>query len=163
MSRSVDRLPDHKMVTKVTGSVTNADVLDTVLQGQDLVFVALSGDLPSMVQSIIESMNRVGTKRIIFISSYGIYGELPGQNGRVDSILRPYRQAADLLETSGLDYTILRPGWFDNSNDISYELIDKGQVIYGNTISRKAIANYVAHIAENPDLDVKENYGIVRE
>ncbi|KXT70894.1 NAD(P)H-binding protein [Streptococcus cristatus] len=163
MSRSVDRLPDHEMVTKVTGSVTNGDVLDAVLQGQDLVFVALSGDLTSMVQSIIESMNRVGTKRIIFISSYGIYGELPGQNSRVDSSLRPYRQAADLLETSGLGYTILRPGWFDNSNDISYELIDKGQVIYGNTISRKAIANYVAHIAENPDLDVKENYGIVRE
>ncbi|WP_346962594.1 hypothetical protein [Streptococcus sp. DD11] len=28
-----------------------------------------------------------------------------------------------------MDYTILRPGWFDSSSDTSYELIPKGQVV----------------------------------
>lgn len=161
MSRNV-RADHHPRVTTIAASVFDQKALENAVREADLVFVALSGDLPAMVQAIITAMNAVGSKRIIFIASYGIYGELPGQNGQVAGILRPYRQAADLLEASSLDYTILRPGWFDNSSDTSYQLIPKGEVIYGNDISRTAIANFVKAVAENPSLYVKENLGIVR-
>lgn len=97
-----------------------------------MVFVALSGDLPKMAEAICLAMSTTEVKRLIFISSYGIYGELPGQNGTVQSVLEPYREATDVIEASNLDYTILRPGWFDNSPDISYHLFDKGEVIRGN-------------------------------
>lgn len=77
-------------------------------------------------------------------------------------MLQPYRQAADLLEESDLDYTILRPGWFDNSSDHSYRLFPKGQVIDGHQISRAAIADFVKSLAENPQDHVQANLGMVR-
>lgn len=161
MSRSIRGGQDPR-VTTITASVSDKDALENAVRDADLVFVALSGDLPAMVKEIIKAMDATASKRIIFITSYGIYGELPGQNGQVQAVLRSYRQAADLLEASDLDYTILRPGWFDNSSDTSYELIPKGDVIYGNDISRKAIASFVKEVAENPSLHVKANYGMVR-
>lgn len=162
-SRSAGRLPDQARVEKIGASVSDSQALEDALQGVDLVFVALSGNLPSMISDIILAMKAVGTKRIIFISSYGIYGELPGQNGRVDGILQPYRKAADILEASDLDYTILRPGWFDHSSDRSFDLIPKGEVIYANNISRLAIADFVKEVALEPSKYIKDNFGIVRD
>ena len=161
LSRSIPSHQDPR-VTNIAASVFDKEALASAVKDADLVFVALSGDLPSMIEAIIDAMKVVHSKRIIFIASYGIYGELPGQNGQVAGVLRPYRQAADILEASDLDYTILRPGWFDNSSDTSYELIPKGEVVYGNDISRKAIAHFVKEVAENPNLHSKENLAIVR-
>ena len=162
-ARSASRLADQARVTRVSASVDDSDQLTAAVQDADLVFVALSGDLPGMMKKIIAAMDQTGSKRLIFIASYGIYGELPGQKGQVQPVLRSYRQAADLLEASDLDYTILRPGWFDSSSDTSYELIPKGQVVYGNNISRLAIADFVKTVAENPSLHIKENLAIIRD
>lgn len=162
-SRSANRLADHARVTKIAAAVSDKPALERAVQGADVVFVALSGNLPSMISEIITAMQTVGSKRIIFISSYGIYGELPGQEGRVAGILQPYRKAADILEKSDLEYTVLRPGWFDNSSNRSYDLIPKGEVIHGNNISRLAIADFVKEVALHPDQYVNENFGIVRE
>ena len=161
-SRTVNHLPEYKNTIKIAGDVAEKEKLKAALIDQDLVFVALSGNLPDLITKIIEAMNEVKSKRIIFISSYGIYGELPGQNGRVENILKPYRQAADILEKSNLAYTILRPGWFDHSSDSSYELIEKGQIVYGNHISRQAIAQFVRYAAEHLADFVYGNYAIVR-
>jgi len=37
-------------------------------------------------------------------------------------LLCPYRAAADTIEASGLDYTILRPAWLTNPDEVSYEV-----------------------------------------
>ena len=58
---------------------------------------------------------RPAVKRLIFISSMGIYGEVPGETYR--SVLDPYRDSAALIEASDLDYTILRPGWFTRESE----------------------------------------------
>jgi hypothetical protein len=55
----------------------------------------------------VKMKQTVGIKRLIFISSMGIYDEVPGE--RYGSIIEPYRKAPSIIETSGLDYTILRP------------------------------------------------------
>ncbi|MEX2785002.1 NAD(P)H-binding protein [Streptococcus sp. H49] len=162
-SRSADRIPaDDARVKKISASVFDAAELKQAVADQDVIFAALSGDLPAMAQAIIEATGNSAEQRLVFVSSYGIYGELPGQNGRVDPVLRSYRQAADLVEASHLDYTILRPGWFDNSSDLSYELFPKGETIYGNSISRRAIAQCVKTIVEDPTLHSRANLGIVR-
>lgn len=162
-SRSANNLPDKARVQKIGASTDEVDKLEAAVADSQLVFVALSGDLPKMITQIITAMKTVGAKRLVFISSYGIYGEIAGKPNTVSSILRPYRKAADIVEESGLDYTILRPGWFDNDSDMDYQLIPKGEVIYGNTISRKSIADVVSRIAQNPSLYVKQNLGIVRK
>jgi len=99
-------------------------------------------------------MHDKGVNRIIAISSIGIY-ETP-----LKSILVPYRKLADVIEASGLDYTILRPDWFTNANEVSYALTQKGQPESGSAISRKSIAAFIGTVIKNPELHKNENLGI---
>ena len=104
--------------------------------------------------NIVEAMKENDVKRVIAISSIGIY-ETP-----LKPVLTPYRKLADIIEASGLDYTILRPDWFTNGNEIDYALTQKGQPETGTAISRKSIAAFVTTVIENPALHKNENPGI---
>jgi len=75
--------------------------------GQDVVYANLAGPLEQMARSIVQAMNATGLRRLIFISSMGIYNEVPGQ--KYKSVLDPYRDSAAVVEASELDYTIIRP------------------------------------------------------
>jgi len=64
------------------------------------------------------------------------------------------------VEASGLEYTILRPDWFTNANEVDYGITGKGEPEKGTAISRKSIAAFIATIVENPDLWKNQNVGI---
>ena len=146
----------------VSGNVLNRTDLGKVIQNQDVVFAALTGDLGKMAKSIVDVMEKSATKRLIFITSMGIYNEVPGGgNLSENSILKPYREAADIIEASSLNYTLLRPGWFDNGSD-NYEITKKGEPFKGHDISRQAIANFVLKLIQQSDLGVRQSYGINR-
>jgi len=51
-------------------------------------------------------MNAASLKRLIFISSMGIYGEVPGERYR--SVLDPCRDSAAVIEASEPDYPLAR-------------------------------------------------------
>lgn len=140
-------------------TIIQADVLDypklkQAISGQDIVYVNLAGDLEPMTKNIVKAMQETGVKRIIAISSIGIY-QTP-----LKSVLVPYRKLADIIEASGLDYTILRPDWFTNGNEIDYAITKKGEPETGTAISRKSIAAFIASLVQNPQLHVNENLGI---
>jgi uncharacterized protein YbjT (DUF2867 family) len=84
--------------------------LQEAMNGQDVVYANLAGNLEQMAKTVVQAMDATGVKRLIWISSMGVYDEVPGQKYR--SILDPYRDSAAVVEASDLDYTILRPGWF---------------------------------------------------
>ncbi|MGE5428832.1 MAG: NAD(P)H-binding protein [Methylococcaceae bacterium] len=140
----------------VEGDVMDYVTLKKAIEGQDIVYVNLSGNLEAMAKNIVKAMGETGVKRIIAISSIGIY------NTPLRSVLRPYRILADVIEASGLDYTILRPDWFTNVNEVDYELTKKGEPEKGTAISRKSIAAFIATIVENPELRKGENLGIAK-
>jgi uncharacterized protein YbjT (DUF2867 family) len=140
--------------TIIEGDVLDYSKLKETIMGQDIVYVNLAGDLEAMARNIVKAMKEVGVKRIIAISSIGIYNE------PVKPVLIPYRKLADVIEASGLEYTILRPDWFTSSNEIDYALTHKGEPETGSAISRRSIASFVAGIIENPDLYKKSNLGI---
>ena len=147
----------------VSGNVMNKNDLMKVIPNQDVVFAALSGDLGGMAKNIVNTMQSCGVRRIIFISSMGIYNEIPrsigGGNLNENSMLRPYRAAADVIESSGLDYTIIRPGWFDEGSD-NYEITKKGEMFKGHDVSRQAIANLVVKCING--FGIGESLGINR-
>lgn len=162
-SRHVDRLSLYSNEKAISGSATSSTDLDQALANQDIVFVALSGDLPKMATEIVASMKRVGVARIVFVSSMGIYGEVAGEpKGVVAPILKPYRKAADIVEQSGLDYTILRPGWFDNGQDTTCQITQKSETFYGHDVSRKAIVTLVKQIIDQPAMYVNTSLGLYR-
>lgn len=162
-SRHVDRLSLYSNEKAISGSATSSTDLDQALANQDIVFVALSGDLPKMAFEIVSSMTYNNVKRLIFVTSMGIYGEVDGEpKGVVAPILRPYREAADIVENSNLDYTILRPGWFDNGQDTTCQITQKGETFYGHDVSRKAIVTLVKQIIDQPEMYVNTSLGVYR-
>ena len=157
---------DKNREKAIAGNVFDKVQLKKAVENQDVVFAALSGNLEKMAENIVEVMKNTGVKRIIFISSMGIYNELPNSKGVIgdlpnNSILMPYRKAADVIENSGLEYTVIRPGWFDEGSD-DYEITKKDEQFRGHDISRQAIANFVAKLIETPDYGVNESFGISR-
>ena len=138
----------------VQGDALNETDLKKAITGQDMLYVNLAGDLETMAKNIVKAMQETGVKRIIVISSIGIY-ETP-----LRSVLVPYRKLADVIEASGLDYTILRPDWFTNVDEIDYAITKKGEPEKGKAISRKSIAAFIKIIVQNPALHIKENLEI---
>ncbi len=59
--------------------------------------------------------------------------------------LKPFRRAADAIEASGLDYTILHPAWLTNEGTIDYELTARDEPFKGTSVLRKSIV-YESHI-----------------
>ena len=166
-SRHINSRDFPENVHVIKGSVLNDNEIQKAVKGQDIVFAALSGDLPTMAQKIVDSMKKENVERILFISSMGIYNEIPksvGSDGNLSNnpILQPYRDAAYIVENSGLNYTIIRPGWFDNG-PINYEISHKGEPFGGHDVSRKSIADLVTKIVLDPTLYNHESIGIHRK
>lgn len=154
--RRASRL-SNKDVSKcriLEGDVLNASQLKAAIAGQDIVYANLAGDLEAMATNIVQAMKSTGVKRIIFISSIGIY-ETP-----LKPVLKPYRKAADVIESSGLDYTLLRPTWFTNDNEVDFEITHKGEPEKGSVISQKSLAAFISQIIESPEKYVRDNVGI---
>lgn len=140
-------------------TVVEADVMDypklkDAVSGNEIVYINLAGNLEAMTKNIVKAMQETGVKRVIAISSIGIY-ETP-----LKPVLVPYRKLADVIESSGLEYTILRPEWFTNANEVNYAITQKGEPEKGSAISRKSIAAFVALLVQNPELHKNENLGI---
>jgi uncharacterized protein YbjT (DUF2867 family) len=140
--------------TIVEGNVMDYPKLKDAIKGQEIVYVNLAGNLETMTKNIVKAMHETGVKRIIAISSIGIY-KTPLQ-----SVLVPYRKLADVIESSGLEYTILRPDWFTNGNEVDYAITRKGEPEKGTAISRRSIAAFIATIVEAPEQWKNENLGI---
>jgi uncharacterized protein YbjT (DUF2867 family) len=152
-----------KNVDRNRARVIEGDVLDTgklkeAMAGQDVVYANLAGDLERQARSIVKAMDETGVRRLIFISSMGIYDEVPGE--KHGSILDPYRKSARIIEASDLDYTILRPAWFTEADEIDYETTQKGEPFKGSVVSRKSVAALVVKLAESPELEVRRSLGV---
>ena len=138
----------------IEGDVLNYLQLKEAMHGQDIVYVNLAGDLETMANNIVKAMQESGVKRIIAISSIGIY-KTP-----IKSVLKPYRKLVDIIEESGLDYTILRPTWFTAADEVDYELTKRGEPEKGSVISQKSLATFITKIIESPENYIRENLGI---
>ncbi|SFI34445.1 NAD(P)H-binding [Collimonas sp. OK307] len=150
--------PDPKRATIVEGNVLDRAALIDAMKGQDVVFASLAGEMAEQAQKIVAAMKEASLKRLIFISSMGIYGEVPGEKYR--SVLDPYRDSAAIIEASSLDYTILRPGWFTNNPKVSYQITQKGEPFHGHDISLNSLSDLIVKLALDPTLHVRSSIGV---
>lgn len=138
----------------IEGDILDYPKLKSAIHGKDIVYANLAGELEAMAKNIVNAMLESGVKRVIFISSIGIY-DVP-----LRPVLQPYRKATDIFESSGLEYTILRPTWFTNDDEIDFETTKKGELEKGSVVSRKSIATFISKIIESPGKYIHENLGI---
>lgn len=151
----------------IKGDASNFNELKTALAGVDLVYANLAGaNIEDQAETVVKAMDTNGIKRLIWFSSLGIYDEVPGKFGEwnkniLGSYLTTYRAAADKITESDLDYTIIRPAWLTNKDEVSYEKTVGAQTPFkGTEVSRLSVADYIVNIIENPAEDLKSNVGL---
>ncbi|HDR2846223.1 TPA: SDR family oxidoreductase [Enterobacter sichuanensis] len=150
----------------IMGDVLNHAALEQAMVGQDVVYANLTGeDLDLQAKAVIAAMKATGVRRLIFVLSLGIYDEVPGKFGEwnnaiIGEPLRPFRRAADAIEASGLDYTILRPAWLTDEDTIDYELTTRNEPFKGTVVSRKSVAGLIADMIDKPEKHIGENIGV---
>lgn len=150
----------------VQGDVMDATVLAQAMEGQDLIYANLTGgDIDRQARSVVAAMKDAHVERLIFVVSLGIYDEVPGKFGQwnntmIGEELRPFRRAADTIEASGLDYTLLRPAWLQDEDEVDYEITEKGLPFKGTEVSRASVADLVVKIVRAPELHSRGNVGV---
>ncbi len=148
------------------GDATNVQQVQKAIEGTDIVYANLAGDdIVEQAKTVIEAMKAAKVKRLIWISTLGIYDEVPGAFGKwnrkiLGGYITRYAKAAKLVSDSGLDETIIRPTWLTDDDEVDYEKTYQGQEITTTQVSRKSVAAYVFHLVRNPKLDVHRSVGL---
>ncbi|WP_421831770.1 SDR family oxidoreductase [Limnobacter sp.] len=147
------------------GDVMDKKLLPLLMEGQDVVYANLAGDVDKQTAHILAVMKSKGVKRLIFVNSLGIYDEVPGKFGEwnrseIGQYLPPYRASADLIEASDIDYTILRAAWLQDKDEVDYAITSRHEPFKGTEVSRKSVAALAVELIENPDRLVRTNVGV---
>jgi uncharacterized protein YbjT (DUF2867 family) len=151
----------------VAGDVLDEELLTQTVRGQDVVYANLGGDdIEAQARAVVSALTVAGTTRLIWISTLGIYDEVPGAFGQWNhemldgGYLETYAAAAAVIEASSLDYTIVRPAWLTNADEVDYELTQKGEPIKGTEVSRKSIADLVVKHTHDPARATRASIGV---
>ncbi len=137
------------------------------MKGQDIVYANLGNQaIENQAKSVVAAMKATGLKRLIWISTLGIYDEVPGKYGQWNhqmldgGYLETYAAAAKVIEASDLDYTIIRPAWLSNKDIVSYETTQKSEPFKGTEVSRKSIADLVVSLINKPANSIGQSLGV---
>lgn len=158
---------DEKREKIVIGDASRSDEVANAIKGVDIVYANLAGgNIEDQAKAVVKAMDDENVKRLIWISSLRVYDEVPGKFGEwnkniLGSYLTTYRAAADQITTSDLDYTVIRPAWLTNKDEIDYETTDGAHTPFkGTEVSRKSVASYINELVKNPTKDVRDNVGL---
>lgn len=143
---------------------STGEQLDPAVRGQDVVYANLAGDLDVQAARIVESMTAAGVQRLVFITSLGIYNEVPGRFGdwnrrQIGPVLGPYR---------GQQTPSRHPGWTTRScgprglpTPTRFRMRSpRDEPFKGTEVSRKSVAALVTDIVTHPYLRARANLGV---
>lgn len=157
---------DNRLVEVVGGDTTDTEKLVASMKDVDTVYANLAGgNIEDQAKSVVEAMHSAGVKRLIWISTLGIYDEVPGKfgewnNSTLGDYITTYAAAAKIIEDSDLEHTIVRPAWLTDKDEVNYETTQKGEAFKGTEVSRKSVAQLVVDITQAPDKFNRESIGV---
>ncbi|MGL5978252.1 MAG: NAD(P)-dependent oxidoreductase [Erysipelotrichaceae bacterium] len=147
----------------VVGQATKASDVESALAGHDAVLVCLGGPgtkkstvIADMTANIVAGMQANHITRIVQIATAGIHHELHGVSGFVvetllKNTLEDHRNAVAKIETSKLDYTIVRPmSLSEGELTKTYRSASEGVPHNGRKISRADVADFMIRCLSDP-------------
>lgn len=167
--RKANRLTiqDQQREQLVEGDASQQADLVQAMKGVTVVYANLAGaNIETQAKAVVSAMKAAGVKRLIWISTLGIYDEVPGAYGQWnhqmldDGYLPTYAAAAKVIETSGLAFTIIRPAWLSDKDEIDYEITHRTDTFKGTEVSRKSVAAEVVRLIQNPTEAVGDSLGL---
>lgn len=164
-----DMFSDSPRTTVVNGDAEQIENLKEAMQGQEVVYCAISGEaLPQIAENIVAAMGECGVKRLIFMGAVGIYNEIPDEMDGEDNLDNepaqlPNRQAVDIVEASDLNYTVLRPGYLKEGGENDFVLSVKGEPAKGYITTIPSLVKLAVQLISDETLYARESVSITRD
>lgn len=164
-----DKFLESPRTTVVNGDAENIEDLKKVMQGQDVVYCAISGEaLPQIAENIVAAMDECGVNRLIFMGAVGIYNEIPDEIDGEDNLDNepaqlPNRQAVDIVEASDLNYTVLRPGYLREGEENDFVLSVKGEAAKGYITTIPSLVKLAVQLISDKSLYARGSVSITRD
>ncbi|WP_232796762.1 NAD(P)-dependent oxidoreductase [Kyrpidia spormannii] len=147
----------HPHLRVVQGNAPDREAVLYAIAGDDAVVSCLgakqggrpSAVLTEMARNLIAGMNQHSVRRMLYMASAGIYGELSGIGGRLTMVLLrnvflDHRRVAGVLAESGLGWTVARPLRLENASLTGrYRIALEGIPHGGRKISRADVAHFL--------------------
>ncbi|GEO70010.1 NAD(P)H-binding protein [Levilactobacillus acidifarinae] len=158
--------PDPQRVTIIEGDVNDQPRLARAMADQEIVYANLGGQFEPLAQAIVTTMTAQRVSRLIYVTGLGLYHEVPGEFGRWvertigTPVMDDTRRAAQLIEQSPLNYTIIRAAYMNDDPTVNYELTAKGEPFKGTIISRASIADLIVKTITDPTQHSYASLGI---
>lgn len=165
-AKRLDQYQSNSRVTIVDGDVKDTTALADSMKTADIIYSNVGGtDLAKQTASIIEAMKQAKKERLIFISALGAHHEVPGKFGQwneqaIAAFLPGFRESAQLLADSDLEYTEVRPAWLTNDSEVDYELTDQNESFKGTEVSRASVADFILKIIADPSQYRRASMGV---
>lgn len=160
---------ENTNVKSIDGDALNVADLAVAIKGQNVVFCAISGkNLPKIAENIRTVMENENVGRLIFMGATGIYNEIPVDMDDDDNLDNepaqiPNRKAVDIIETSGLNYTILRPGYLRSGAENDFVLTFKGEKANGYISTIASVVALSTRLINNSNLYSRESVSITKD
>jgi putative NADH-flavin reductase len=172
LARSAARLPiKNAALEKVSGDALDSDTIRNALQDVDVVIQTLGVDIApraiferttlfsQSTRVLVDAMKAAGVKRLIAVTGLGA-GDSRGHGGLLyDAVLFPVllKRVYDdkdvqewIIRSSGLDWTIVRPGLLTNSPATGrYRVLTVPQDWQFGRISRADVADFLVRQVED--------------
>lgn len=164
-----DTFSDNIRTTIINGDAEKIENLKEAIQGQDVVYCAISGKaLPKIAENIVAAMSEYGVKRLIFMGAVGIYNEIPDEMDGEDNLDHepaqlPNRQAVDIVEASNLNYTVIRPGYLREGEENDFVLSVKGELAKGYITTIPSLARLAVRLVQDEMLYSRESVSITQD
>ncbi len=148
----------NERLTVIKGNAMDENELFNAMQNHDAVLSALGPRKPFKPSSLLHdsalattrAMNRSGVKRLVVLSAAAHFPGIP--NRIVSLILRDHmrdsRAMEEIVQTSGLDWTIARPPRLTEEDDTTYRSREGAAPTMGFSLSRKAVAAFMLDAIE---------------
>ena len=166
---AADKFSDSSRTTVVNGDAENIEDLKKAMQGQDVVYCAISGEaLPQIAKNIVAAMDECGVNRLIFMGAVGIYNEIPDEIDGEDNLDNepaqlPNRQAVYIVEASDLNYTVLRPGYLREGEENDFVLSVKGEAAKGYITTIPSLVKLAVQLISDKSLYARGSVSITRD
>jgi len=152
----------------VNKDATKEEDLNSVMNGIDVVYCAISGEsLPIVAEKLLKIMPLHNVSRLILMGAVGIYNEIPANLDDDDNIRNneeqiPNLEAVEKIENSNLNYTIIRPGYLQDGDENDYVLTFKGSLAKGFESTISSVINLALKLIDNDNLYSRCNLSITK-
>lgn len=162
--RSPEKLTIAENLTIIQGNLVSIPQMSAAMRDHDVVVSCLGGNdndqsnvIQKLTEVIVASMKESNVSRIAAISSAGIHNEFSWVTNFIltlfyKHVINDHRLAAQVIMTSGLDYTLARPlSLTDGGLTKSYRKMTIGVPKGGKNISRQDLAHFLLETIESGD------------